>query len=248
MGKSQVNRPSQDQHEEEPKPNNDGAATPLPYAPSISMIAARLAGYQKNNASRDEALPSQESQGQSSMEEPQRNPLPAVPNPLMAAGSQHGVSSPEQQQNQDQQGVPSSITTTKNSASDSMVPNPMLANAEDAQGHGHGNSKNSNSISSVTMSGSRFVLEENGSETTGNGTTDTDSDRVSSSSSSSNPSPDDEAAAEVSMPMDTSFGESHGQAQMDTSMGDGSESLPNTNPDENNIKPSQDKSKKRVVG
>lgn len=248
--KSTVNRPSQDQHEN-PKPKNDGAATPLPYAPSISMIAARLAGYQKNNASREDAHPPQESQGQSSVDEPQRNPLPAVPNPLMAVGSQHGVSSPEQQQNQiqDQQGVPSSITTTKNSASDSMVPNPMLANAEDAQGHGHGNSKNNNSISSVTMSGSRFVLEENGSETTGNGTTDTDSDRVSSSSSSSNPSPEDEAAAEAAMPMDTSLGESHGQAPMDTSIGDVTESPPNANPDENNNnKPSQDGSKKRVVG
>jgi hypothetical protein len=210
--------------------NDDGSQVPLPYAPSISMIAARLGRYQqtsknnKNNAAVAAAAttpPSNTrvaSQGEDEDEQESspslsspptpprsRNPLPAVPNPLLAASETCAGQHPSgRSQEQQGGGVPSSITTRtkkKNSHSESMVPNPMVAAAlpreQDTRCHGgsggnsinNGNNSNSNSDSSVTGSASPSTLVETVSEATMNATTDTDSDRVISTSSSNNPSP-----------------------------------------------------------
>jgi hypothetical protein len=221
-------------------PNDDGSQLPLPYAPSISMIAARLGRYQtskKNNAAVAaasttppsatvtsqgvEARPPQESPEDSSLLSRPRNPLPAVPNPLMTASEK----SPDQRsgRSQGQQGVPSSITTrTKNSPSESMVPNPMVVTVsqeQDTPCHGGGCSNNGsysniNSVSSVT-----------GSTSTMNATTDTDSDRV--TSSSSNPSPESSFFNEVTSEAPTTD---------------------RSGVEENNNKLSLDASKKRMIG
>jgi len=183
----------------------DGSQVGLPYAPSISMIAARLGMYQQKVASQGEhALPPQElAEEQESSLPRSRNPLPAVPNPLLAASETCTGQKPSGRSREQQGGgVPSSITTrTKknNSHSESMVPNPMVAAAvprdQNTRCHGgggrnhNGNNSNSNSDSSVTGSASPSTLKETVSETTLNAATDTDSDRVTSTSSFNVPSP-----------------------------------------------------------
>jgi len=207
------------------------ASAPLPYAPSISMIAERLAGYKKNIVAAAAAAFKQEASKAVPGESPQpsTNPLPAVPNPLFQAQDPGRAAVPSRPP----AGVPSSITTTtKNRRSDRSVPNPMLEARTDCASTN--NIAIGTSVSSMTMSAaSPGVMEESVSVTSNNGTTDTDSDGVTpTTSSTTNNSSQEDAEGETEASMDTtsSSGES----------GD--------NDGESGKKPVQDGSKKRVIG
>lgn len=156
-------------------PTNNGSQDPLPYAPSISMINERLAGYQKSAMTNNDIVGTT---GRSNTIKPSNqeapleslNPLPAVPNPLLATGSAVAVreaSQEPQKEQQQQEGVPTSITTRKNVSNNPSVPNPMAPSAS-----------SDDSSSSVSMSASPSVMEGSVSDTTTHGTTDTDSDRA----------------------------------------------------------------------
>lgn len=155
----------------------DSSQAPLPYAPSISMIAERLKGYQKNygeaTVPREEAKPTAtDVAAPNAQDQASENPLPAVPNPLLGMMSE-GESSVAQAVQQQVQDVPS-------------------------------DGDSSNPVSSVTMSASPSVVEGNGSDTTMNNTTDTDSDRAVTSSSSNPVAPASQGTHEAEVPMDTS--------------------------------------------
>jgi len=136
---------------------------------------------------------------------PARNPLPAVPNPLLVVNSE---SHPANTKATMGVGVPSSITTnsignnyqqqheTNTNPSAPPVPNPMASqedpnsstgktSGDDAVANSNSNGNNSisngNSTSSVTMSASPSVVEETLSTTTTTTTSDTDSDQAGSS-------------------------------------------------------------------
>eukprot|EP00531_Pseudo-nitzschia_arenysensis_P009856 CAMPEP_0116119086 /NCGR_PEP_ID=MMETSP0329-20121206/2451_1 /TAXON_ID=697910 /ORGANISM="Pseudo-nitzschia arenysensis, Strain B593" /LENGTH=695 /DNA_ID=CAMNT_0003612759 /DNA_START=589 /DNA_END=2676 /DNA_ORIENTATION=+ len=189
--------PSKPQIQAEEKPlvqDRNEAQAPLPYAPSISMIAARLKGYQKSSAAaaREEAQTSAAvAHQESSQEQLPINPLPAVPNPLL------GILSEGE----------SSATVKSEEKPENPPPAQLVAARHQEQDSDGGNSNhNSISVSSVTMSVSPSFVEENGSDTTLNNTTDTDSDRA-VTSSSSNPEPEDtsggsKVATAAEAPMD----------------------------------------------
>ena len=169
LTEQQVRKDSSKQ--EEKSTNEDSSQAPLPYAPSISMIAERLKGYQKNNPAatvpREEAKPvATTAAAPSPQAQMPMNPLPAVPNPLLGMMSE-GESSMPQNGQQQEQDVPS-------------------------------DGDSSNPVSSVTMSASPSLAEGNGSDTTINNTTDTDSDRAVTSSSSNPAAPESQVPMDTS--------------------------------------------------
>ena len=113
---------------EQVDPKNESEAAPLPYAPSISMIAARLAGQKKTAGEIAEAAQTaaqavpQIAAEVAPKAAAEANPLPAVPNPL------GHVQQEEQQQQQQQcfQPVHEKAASTENPlGSNPPVPNPM---------------------------------------------------------------------------------------------------------------------------
>ena len=191
--------------EEKPLSNTsdeDNSKSPIPYAPSISMIAARLKGYQKNHAAaavaREEAEPTAGQSQKSPQEQLPINPLPAVPNPLLGIYSEEELSPPIKpqggRQQHQQQKLPSSS-------------NPILAARHQEQDVSSDGENSNNTCSSVTMCSSPSLPEENGSDTTMNNTTDSDSDRA-VMSSSLHPELEDAAASQDEdadkVPMQTS--------------------------------------------
>lgn len=220
--------PSNHRQPQTPQANSDdgGSKAPLPYAPSISMIAARLAGYQQKKNAATAAANQEVPPVEASLP---RNPLPAVPNPLLAVSENEVEAHVVAPQQEASQGVPTSITTTsKNHGYGRAVPNPIAAAAAAAsccEQDAPSEYNNSNSISSLTMSASPSVVEEAVSETTTNdATTDSDSDRAVASSSPSN---NQDATSNVS----------EGDAQANADQGE----------DDDN-KASLNGSKKRIVG
>mmetsp|Transcript_4471 Transcript_4471/g.11533 ORF Transcript_4471/g.11533 Transcript_4471/m.11533 type:complete len:764 (-) Transcript_4471:353-2644(-) len=244
------------QQQEVPAQAPDGGRSqaPLPHAPSNMVINERLGGYQNSTANSNSNNTSFKPVNQESPLE-SRNPLPAVPNPLLAtqaaatplAGQEHHVfpSNHEQQRQQQQKGVPTSITTRKDISNDPLVPNPMAAASSSKDSPSCNSSNNNsngtsgggnigNSISSCTMSDSPSVLEETVSGTT----TDTDSDRAAAPSStpSSTPSASSNAEAGTSGEMPNLPADTGGGREGANNGSDGSDKLP------------EDGSKKRVVG
>jgi len=219
---------------EQVDPKNESEATPLPYAPSISMIAARLAGQKKTAgeiAEAAQAAPQAASQIAAEVAAEvaaEANPLPAVPNPL-------GHVQQEEQQQQQQQGfqpVHEKAASTENPlGSNPPVPNPMeVVQDNDAAMTAPNNSNPAaanNSVSSVTHSASPSALEETGSETTTNSAATTLTDNAGTTSNSSFPS-------EPEAPMDIS-NEDKGVTNATIDPADQDKS-------------GQDQSKKRVVG
>jgi hypothetical protein len=159
--------------------------SPLPYAPSISMIAERLAGYQKAASARKDQQQKQQQEEQPTGSEstsPKQaavvvpNPLPAVPNPLLTSTENMAVK-------QGQEPTTPEATTVN-------VPNPMAGAGESSLQHTSEEAttgsdggdddddreeeeqhSNSNSMSDVTMSASPSVVEISSSS---NAATDTD--------------------------------------------------------------------------
>eukprot|EP00533_Pseudo-nitzschia_delicatissima_P014643 CAMPEP_0197274970 /NCGR_PEP_ID=MMETSP1432-20130617/13347_1 /TAXON_ID=44447 /ORGANISM="Pseudo-nitzschia delicatissima, Strain UNC1205" /LENGTH=413 /DNA_ID=CAMNT_0042740833 /DNA_START=12 /DNA_END=1253 /DNA_ORIENTATION=+ len=181
--------PSKSDEKPAPKDSNE-AQTPLPYAPSISMIAARLKGYQKSNAAaaaaREEAQTAAAHQ-ESPQERLPINPLPAVPNPLLGILSECESNAPVKLEDEQEHPPPAHVVAARHQEQDS---------------DGGNSNHNSNSMSSVTMSACPSFVEENGSDTTLNNTTDTDSDRA-VTSSFSNPEAEDNTASITNVPTAT---------------------------------------------
>lgn len=224
--------PSKEEEKLAPKTSNeDSSQAPLPYAPSISMIAARLKGYQKNNTAA--AVTREESQPSAVQSPPQEqlpiNPLPAVPNPLLgilSEGESNPPMKPENGQQQQQQG-----------AAENSLSNPIATarcQEQDVSSDGGNSNHSSNSVSSVTMSASPSLVEENGSDTTMNNSTDSDSDRAVTSSSSNPESEDATASQDVTA------------AEVPRHNSEGGEGT--TIADDNDNKPSVTASEKIIVG
>lgn len=145
LSQQQQQSPSSSSSESNNNNSND-KQVPLPYAPSISMIAKRLAGYKKATAIKDEQLQQQAHQQhqqqqhllQKTKEEPQDQQVQVLCHPVESQHQQHvnvgvGVLNPfpavpnpllttsenELVQNEEpaQSTVPSSITTTQRTAS-----------------------------------------------------------------------------------------------------------------------------------
>mmetsp|Transcript_3540 Transcript_3540/g.8453 ORF Transcript_3540/g.8453 Transcript_3540/m.8453 type:complete len:689 (+) Transcript_3540:633-2699(+) len=213
--------------DEKPAPTDSNEAqAPLPYAPSISMIAARLKGYQKSNAAA--AAAREEAQTAAAHEESHQeqlpiNPLPAVPNPLLGNLSESESSAPVKSEDEQERPPPAQMVAARHQEPDS---------------DGGNSNHNSNSVSSVTMSASPSFVEENGSDTTLNNTTDTDSDRA-VTSSYSNPEPEDNTASASNVATAT-------EDPMDVE-GEGPANAEQNNDDSTN-KPSMNGSEKIIVG
>mmetsp|Transcript_9166 Transcript_9166/g.22288 ORF Transcript_9166/g.22288 Transcript_9166/m.22288 type:complete len:772 (-) Transcript_9166:415-2730(-) len=261
-----------------PPPPNESKQAPLPYAPSISMIAKRLAGYQKATAIKDAQLKQKqetlrlqkESRVQTSSEiHAVRNPLPAVPNPLLTTSENEAVlKEVPKAMNAANQPVVAEATTTQHTTA---VPNPIILAGEEASvvpsaapiensseeatagiqikpGMNSSGSSNSNcsnnSASSLTMSGSASEAEQQETFSTTTTTTNTVSENMTSKVSASVAATATDPANDSTVREDGSPEDSEGTGNKDEKEDkDGVSSISDTD-----YKSDLSETKKRIVG